>query len=120
MPASERPDSEGGDQAIEEVVADAPDIDEEITRLEAAVESLADSFGAMSERASVAEANHRKLAEALRDTDLEEMAPTELQTRLEELADENGRLRAAVNEARGRADRIRSRLMLMEDEQADD
>jgi hypothetical protein len=51
---------------------------------------------------------------------LEEMAPTELQTRLEDLADENGRLRAAVNEARGRADRIRSRLMLMEDEQADD
>ena len=105
---------------MEEIVADARDIDEEMTRLEAVVENLTDSFGAMRERASVAEENHRKLAEALRDTDLEEMAPTELQTRLEDLAEENGRLRAAVNEARGRADRIRSRLMLMEDELADD
>lgn len=120
MPASERPDAGDGDRELEDVVAEAPDVEEEITRLEALVESLLGSFGTMRERASVAEENHRKLAEALRDTDLEEMAPTELQTRLEELAEENGRLRVAVNEARGRADRIRSRLMLMEDEVADD
>lgn len=105
---------------MNEVAGDAPDIEGELTLLEAAVESLVESFGAWREQASVAEENHRKLAEALRDTDLEEMAPTELQTRLEELAEENGRLRAAVHEARGRADRIQSRLMLMEDELADD
>lgn len=119
MPESERPDPGAAEQAIEDDVG-RPDIEEEIARLESAVDSLVESFGTMRERASIAEENHRKLAEALRDTDLEEMAPTELRTRLEELAEENGRLRAVVNEARGRADRIRSRLMLMEDEVADD
>jgi len=87
-----------------------------LTRMEATVETLLAGFDGMRSRALQAEENHRKLAEALRDTDVEAMAPTELQTRLEELADENRRLRAAVDEGRARAERIRGRLMLMEDE----
>lgn len=117
MPASGNPEDqeEAGTEA-----AEALDTAEELAQLETAVDSLVEGFGAMRNRAAVAEENHRKLAEALRDTDLEEMAPTELRERLEELADENSRLRAIVTDAGKRAERIRSRLMLLEDELADE
>ena len=117
MHASASPDNQ--EEALSDE-AEALDPEQELAELEAAVASLAEGFGAMRDRAVLAEENHRKLAEALRDTDLEEMAPTELQERLEELADENSRLRAVVQEAGKRAERIRSRLMLMEDELADE
>jgi chromosome segregation ATPase len=117
MPASGNP--EGQEEARTDA-AEALDTAEELAQLETAIDSLVQDFGSMRDRAAVAEENHRKLAEALRDTDLEDMAPTELQERLEELADENSRLRAIVTEAGKRAERIRSRLMLMEDELADD
>ena len=117
MPASGNPE---GQEEARTHAAEALDTAEELSQLEAAIDSLVQGFGSMRDRAAVAEENHRKLAEALRDTDLEEMAPTELQERLEELADENSRLRAIVGEAGKRAERIRSRLMLMEDELADD
>ena len=119
MPESEAPDA-GADNEAMDPAAGFPEVEQEVARLEAVVGSIVDGFDAMRGRAMAAEDNHRKLAEALRDTDLEDMAPTELQKRLEELAAENGRLRSAVAEARARAERIRSRLMLMEDEQADD
>lgn len=117
MPAS------GNPEGLAEESPDAAnrlDPEEELAQLETAVKSLVQGFGSMLDRAVLAEENHRKLAEALRDTDLEQMAPTELQERLEELADENSRLRAIVTEAGKRAERIRSRLMLMEDELADE
>lgn len=117
MSASASPDSREEDRADE---AEALDSEQELGELEAAVESLVRGFAAMRDRAELAEENHRKLAEALRDTDLEDMAPTALQERLEELADENDRLRAVVTEAGKRAERIRSRLMLMEDELANE
>ncbi len=117
MPASEVPEP-AAEPALKNgaAVGAAGDVSRELTRMEAAVESLLAGFEGMRNRALQAEENHRKLAEALRDTDVEAMAPTQLQTRLEELAEENRRLRAAVDEGCARAERIRSRLMLLEDE----
>ncbi len=117
MPASEVPEP-AAEAAVEDgaAVGVAGDVSRELIRMEAAVESLLAGFEGMRNRALQAEENHRKLADALRDTDIEAMAPTQLQTRLEELAEDNRRLRAVVEEGRARAERIRSRLMLMEDE----
>ena len=117
MPASEVPEP-AAEAAVENGAAAAVtgDVSRELIRMEAAVESLLAGFEGMRNRALQAEENHRKLADALRDTDIEAMAPTQLQTRLEELAEENRRLRAAVDEGRARAERIGSRLMLLEDE----
>ncbi len=119
MPESVKPDAREGGREAADPPPDAPDVEMELTRLEGALESLIDGLGTMRDRATVAEENHRKLAEALRDTDVDSMAPMELQARFEELAEENGCLRTAVDEARVRANRIRSRLMLMEDELSD-
>ncbi len=117
MPALEGPEL-AAEVAMENgaAVEVAEEVSRELTRMEAAVETLLAGFEGMRNRALQAEENHRKLAEALRDTDVEAMAPTQLQTRLEELAEDNRRLRAVVEEGRARAERIRSRLMLMEDE----
>jgi hypothetical protein len=117
MSASGSPENQEEDRPD---AAEVLDTAQELAQLEMAVASLVEGFGSMRDRAAVAEENHRKLAEALRDTDLDSMAPTKLQERLEELADENGRLREVVTEAAKKAERIRSRLMLMEDERADD
>ncbi len=117
MPASEVPEP-AAEAAVENgaAVGVAEDVSRDLTRMEAAVETLLAGFEGMRVRALQAEENHRVLAEALRDTDVEAMAPTQLQTRLEELAEDNRRLRAAVDEGRARAERIRSCLVLMEDE----
>ncbi len=117
MPASEVPEP-AAEAAVENSAAlgVAGDVSRELTRMEAGVETLLAGFEGMRNRALQAEENHRKLAEALRDTDVEAMAPTQLQTRLEELTEENQRLRAVVDEGRARAERIRSCLVLMEDE----
>ncbi len=105
---------------LDDAATDVPKVEEELAELETAVDALVGSFGAMRERAAAAEENHRKLAEALRETDLETIAPTELQARLEDLAEENSRLRIIVDEARTRAQLVRRRLMLMEDELDDE
>ena len=114
MPASDKPEAAVEERAEGEIEAGAHDVGEELTRLETVLDSMVEGFGAMSNRAAVAEENHRKLAEALRNTDVEEMAPTELQARLEALAEENARLRAGLEEAQTRAERM------MEDELADE
>lgn len=91
-------------------------IERELGELEGAVERLADAYRRLRERVEEAEASRRRLAEALEGADLEEMSPEEAAGRFEELSDENRRLRERLEEGRERAERIRSRLIMMEDE----
>jgi hypothetical protein len=50
---------------------------------------------------------------------VESAEPEALEGRLRELSEENDRLNAVIEEARERAQRIRSRLIVIEDETAD-
>lgn len=111
MPASEPPDpgvrvADGGDTLAEQLDA-----------LETAVHQLLAELGELRERADRAEAVERSLAEALAGAgDLEEVDAGDARVRFRELAEENRVLRHKVEEGRKRAERIRSRLIMMEDE----
>lgn len=108
MPVSERPE-----------VREAPGAEPElplIERLEAAVARLLEELSAVRERAERSEASYEKLREALEATGAGAAEADDLEERLEHLADENRRLREILEGARERAERIRSRLMVVEDE----
>ena len=69
-------------------------------------------------RASVAEAEHARLTGLLRKSGVDMADPASLERRLQELTEENFRLKEVLREARARANRIRGRLIVMEDESA--
>ncbi len=91
-------------------------IEAELAELESAVGRLAEAYRDLRERVEDAEASRRRLGEALEGADLEEMTPGEAAARFEELTEENRDLRERLEEGRERAERIRSRLIMMEDE----
>lgn len=99
------PDGGGGEMAAE-VFGD----------LEEAVERLLEAYGDLRERVERTEASRRELADALADAGPEDLDPEEAERRFRQLVEENRRLREAVEEGRERAERIRSRLIMMEDE----
>ena len=69
-------------------------------------------------RASVAEGEHARLTGLLRKSGVDMADPASLERRLQELTEENFRLKEVLREARARAKRIRGRLIVMEDESA--
>ncbi len=87
-----------------------------LDRLAGAVERLLGEYEATRDRAARAEASHAQLSEALGDSEPGAADPEDVEERLQALVEENRRLRETLEEARERAARIRSRLMVVEDE----
>jgi hypothetical protein len=56
------------------------------------------------------------LTDALQQSESDPLDSADVQGKIQSLADENDRLRQTLDEARERADRIRSRLFMVEDE----
>lgn len=108
MPASDRPDRSSG--------SDGRSLEEELAGLEAAVERLLSEYDRLRERGDRTEAAYEELREALSDASIEGLDPRDLESRLRELVEENRRYREIIEEGRERAERIQSRLMVMEDE----
>ena len=93
-------------------------IERELHVLEEGVGRLIQEITELRQRASDAESQHERLTGLLRKSGVELSDPQSLRGRLEELSEENSRLREILREARVRADRIRGRLIVMEDESA--
>lgn len=93
--------------------ADGPSA--ELAALEDAVGRLLERYGELRERVEEAERSRDRLQEAIEGTGGDEGGPPAAE-RLERLDAENRRLRETIEEARERARRIRSRLIMMEDE----
>ena len=91
-------------------------IERELKALEDGVGRLITEITDLRKRASSAEDQHARLAGLLKKSGVELEDPASLQQRLEQLTEENFRLKEILREARTRADRIRSRLIVMEDE----
>ena len=93
-------------------------IERELNALEDGVGRLIQELTDLRQRASTAEDQHARITGLLRKSGVELADPESLQNRLEELTEENFRLKEIIREARVRADRIRGRLIVMEDEAA--
>lgn len=115
MPASGPTDPAGSETAREE---DAPALPEqELQQLESTVARLLEQLQTLRSRAAQAEKAHDELQQALSGLpgdEGEDSPPVE--ERLRQLSQENERLREIVDEGRERAERIRKRLVLLEDE----
>lgn len=109
MPASEPPDADRSSSEPESVDPAAT-----FDRLEEAVAELLDRHVELRERLDRVESEQASLKHALSGAGNGD--PEALEERLEELADENRTLREVLAEGRERAERIQSRLRLMEDE----
>jgi predicted RNase H-like nuclease (RuvC/YqgF family) len=96
--------------------ADLPDLAGELSSLEGVLERLLEAYGELRRRVERVEDDRRRLADALEGADLEELDAEGAAERFQELAEENRRLREMVEEGREHARRIRSRLIMMEDE----
>lgn len=102
MPESVRPESHVVDQVLES--------------LESSVGDLVERFGEVAERLQQMELEHSKLKNTLESSDLDLLDAEQFERRLTDLADDNKQLRQVINEARERAQRIRRRLIVLEDE----
>ncbi len=87
-----------------------------LDRLDDVVSRLVESFESVRRKAEATEDAYRKLTDALRQSRLDPLDARDLESRVEGLAEENRRLAAVIEEARKRADRIRRRLVVVEDE----
>lgn len=102
MPESVRPESDVVDQVLES--------------LESSVGDLVERFGEVAERLQQMELEHSKLKNTLESSDLDLLDAEQFERRLTDLADDNKQLRQVIKEARERAQRIRRRLIVLEDE----
>jgi DNA-binding ferritin-like protein len=102
MPESVQPESDVVDQVLES--------------LEASVGVLVERFAEVAERLQQMELEHSKLKNTFESTDLDSLDPAQFEQRLTGLADDNKQLRQVIKEARERAQRIRRRLIVLEDE----
>ena len=102
----------------ESVPPDPKQVEAGMVALEGAVERLMREFVDARDRAETAEAGYQKLRGILRDSQVESGDPGALEQRMAELTEENARLRAVILDGRKRAERIRSRLIVVEDESA--
>ena len=94
-------------------------VERELEVLERAVAALLDELAGLRQRAESAEARSASLEQSTRSRDGEGTDVAALQRRLGELSAENARLNAVIEQARERAHRIRSRLVVIEDEAND-
>ena len=91
--------------------------EEELRALEETVDQLLQVLASVRDRAREAEEAHEELRAALARTEGEEgEEPTSAEERLRKLTEENERLRSILDRGREKAERIRSRLVLLEDE----
>lgn len=97
---------------------DAATLARELESLERAVGALLEELDALRSRVASAEDRSGKLEETLEASGIKPGESADLEERLTELTRENEHLREVIGEARKRADRIRSRLIVMEDESA--
>lgn len=95
---------------------DAAAVARELESLERAVGALIDELQEMRRRVSEAEERSGEVREALADSGARPGTPAEIQERLDELTRENEHLREVLSTARTKAERMRSRLIVMEDE----
>ena len=102
MPESVRPDSDVVDQVLES--------------LESSVGALVERFAEVAERLQQMESDQSKLKNTLESADLDMLDAEQFERRLTDLADDNKQLRQVITEARVRAQRIRRRLIVLEDE----
>ncbi|MDH3734389.1 MAG: hypothetical protein OEU54_12690 [Gemmatimonadota bacterium] len=101
MPESERPET-------------AREIDDALDRLTAAVEGVLADYEAIRARSLTLRGEYASLREAVNETG--GVGSGDLEQRLARLGAENKTLRDILLEARERAQRIRSRLAVVEDE----
>ncbi|MFC1531025.1 hypothetical protein ACFL5T_02100 [Gemmatimonadota bacterium] len=94
------------------------EIERELGVLEEGVDMLVRELEEYRSRASVAEGEHARLTGLLARSGVDVSDPASLELRLQELTEENSRLKEVLREARTRAQRIRGRLIVMEDESA--
>ena len=95
---------------------DSAAVTRELEALERSVGVLIEELDAMRQRVATAEDRSGKLEDALKVSGVQPGQPANLEGKLGELAAENKRLKSVINEARDRAGKIRSRLIVMEDE----
>ena len=93
-------------------------IEQELGALEQGVDRLVRELEECRSRASVAEGEHGRLTGLLERSGVDVSDPASLERRLQDLTEENFRLKEVLREARTRAKRIRGRLIVMEDESA--
>jgi len=94
------------------------EIERELGVLEEGVDMLVRELEEYRSRASLAEGEHARLTGLLERSGVDVSDPASLELRLQELTEENSRLKEVLREARTRAQRIRGRLIVMEDESA--
>lgn len=91
--------------------------EEELRALERIVDRLLDVVSSVQDRAREAEEAREELRAALARTEGDEgEEPVSVEARFRKLTEENERLRSILEEGREKAERIRSRLVLLEDE----
>lgn len=98
---------------------DVPDrvgeVEAMLDRLSDAVGRVASELDSATERATKCEVAYEKLRKAVHGSDGGRV-PANVEERLAQLNEENRRLRGVLEEARTRANRIRTRLEVVEDE----
>ncbi|MDP2469866.1 MAG: hypothetical protein Q8W45_02250 [Candidatus Palauibacterales bacterium] len=102
----------------ESVPRDVAAVERELGALEKGVDRLVRELEEYRSRTSAAEGEHARLTGLLAKSGVDMSDPASLERRLQELTEENSRLREVLREARIRAKRIRGRLIVMEDESA--
>lgn len=115
MPASVHPDPGAPPDDAGDAAGEGPSLDALLDRLADGVERIARAYEGTRERLAALEEERRALREAMTTSGGEKAAP-DVEERLARLATENRRLRETLEEARVRAERIRSRLQVVEDE----
>jgi predicted RNase H-like nuclease (RuvC/YqgF family) len=93
-------------------------VERELQALEEGVGRLLHEIEQLRDRASSAEQEHARLTGLLSSSGVELADPGSLEVRLKELTEENSRLKEVIREARTRAEGMRGRLIVMEDESA--
>jgi chromosome segregation ATPase len=93
-------------------------IERELGVLEQSIDRLVRELEEYRGRASLAEGEHARLTGLLQRSGVDVSDPASLGNRLQELTEENSRLKEVLREAHTRAKRIRGRLIVMEDESA--
>jgi len=91
-------------------------VERELAALEVLIGRLLERLDELARRAAGAEAAYRELDQGTRQLRSGDMRPQAIEMRLRQLSEENERLRSVVIEGRKRAERIRGRLMVMEDD----
>jgi predicted RNase H-like nuclease (RuvC/YqgF family) len=117
MPASEPTDPASAPSGDQEPGDESGLPESELRKLEETIDRLLHRLEDLAERARDAEEAHAELRRALsRAEDGDEEGGEPIDERLRRLSRENERLRGLLDRGRQRAERIRQRLVLLEDE----